>query len=316
MNLSVAFFKLIRWPNLFFIALSQSLFYYYILPFVYRDKYYVAAHTFSQLNFFLLVMASICIAAAGYIINDYFDLNIDLVNKPSKVIVEKYIKRRWAIVLHILLSLSGFLLSCYVGYKVNNFYLPFLNLLAIVSLWIYSTTLKKKLLIGNITISLLTAWVILAIAMAEYTNKYSTVDSIGDYVNPRLIKLSFLYSGFAFVITLVREVIKDIEDINGDLKYGCKTMPIFWGVPVAKVFAGVWIVVLIGVICILQFYVIELGWWLSAIYSVALIIIPLIWILKKLYAAQTQEHYHQLSSLVKFVMLTGILSMIFFRIYL
>src|SRR5438045_2274979 len=93
MNLLVAFFRLIRWLNLVFIALTQLLFYYFILPFVYRDKYYEAAHTFSQPHFYLLVTASVFIAAAGYIINDYFDLNIDIVNKPSKLIIEKFIKR-------------------------------------------------------------------------------------------------------------------------------------------------------------------------------------------------------------------------------
>lgn len=316
MNLLTSFFKLIRWPNLVFIALTQILFYYFVIPFVCRSMPAKEMSTFSSFHFFLLLVASVLIAAAGYIINDYFDLNIDLVNKPSRVVIEKYIKRRWAIALHILFSFTGFLLSFYIGYRIDNLYIPFFNLLAIGALWVYSTTLKRQLLIGNVLISLLTAWVVLVIAMAEYKAQYSTTDSIRNYVNPRLIKLSFLYAGFAFVISLVREVIKDIEDINGDLKYGCKTMPIVWGVPVAKVFAGVWLVVLIGVICILQFYVIHFGWWVPVVYSLPLIIIPLGVILKKLYKAQVQSHYHQLSTLVKFVMLTGILSMIFFRIYL
>src|SRR4029079_7577025 len=137
MNLTAAFFRLIRWPNLVFIALAQMLFYYFILPFVYRDKYFEAVHSFSQLHFFLLVIGSVCIAAGGYIINDYFDLNIDMVNKPSKLIIDKHIKRRWAIVFHILLSSIGLLLSIYVGYKMGNFYVPFFNLVAIGALWFY-----------------------------------------------------------------------------------------------------------------------------------------------------------------------------------
>lgn len=314
MSLFVAFLKLIRWINLVFIALTQILFYYFIIPFVYRGKNFNHSQSLSPLYFFFILLASISIAAAGYIINDYFDLNIDLVNKPAKIIIEKHIKRRWAILLHVTLSLIGFFLSVYVGYKLNNFYIPFFNLLAITSLWVYSTTFKKQILIGNFIISILTAWVILVLAMAQY--QYSKTSLVYKFINPRLLKLSFLYAGFAFIISLIREVIKDIEDINGDLKYECKTMPIVWGVPVAKVFAGVWLVVLIGIAFILQFYAIELGWWLSAVYSVILIILPLIFILKKLYVAKTQTDYHQLSSIIKFVMLTGILSMIFFRIYL
>ncbi|MBA2562564.1 MAG: geranylgeranylglycerol-phosphate geranylgeranyltransferase [Chitinophagaceae bacterium] len=316
MNLLAAFFRLIRWPNLLFIALTQILFYYFILPFVYRDNYFIAVRTFSQLHFYLLVIASVCIAAAGYIINDYFDLNIDLVNKPSKLIIGKYIKRRWAIVFHIIFSLIGFLISCYVGYNIGNFYIPFFNLLAIGSLWIYSTILKKKLLIGNILISILTGWVIMVISVAEYKYQYPTTISSGDFVTPRLLKLTFLYTGFAFIISLIREVIKDMEDMSGDAKYGCKTMPIVWGIPVTKVFVGVWLVVLIGTVTALQFYVFQFGWWLSVLYSSVLIVAPLCWTLKKLYGAQTSLHYHQLSSMIKFVMLTGILSMMFFKIYL
>lgn len=311
MNSSVAFLKLIRWINLVFIALTQILFFYCVLPFVYKG---IQTTDLSQSNFYLLVTASVSIAAAGYIINDYFDLNIDLVNKPSKLIIEKYINRRWAIVLHLGLSFIGFAISAYVGYKLRNIYIPFFNLLSIVALWFYSTTYKKKLLVGNVIISLLTAWVILVITVAEYKFSSSTDSHI--FIIPRLLKASFLYAGFAFIISIIREVIKDMEDIKGDLKYECKTMPIVWGIPVSKVFAGVWLVVLTVGVAALQFYVLQLGWWLSAIYCVLLIIIPLLWILDKLYKAQIAADFRRLSNAIKFVMLTGIISMVFFRIYL
>lgn len=311
MNLTAAFLRLIRWPNLVFIALTQVLFFYCIIPFVYKD---IGAGTLSPDIFYLVVTASVCISAAGYIINDYFDLNIDLVNKPSKLIIERYIKRRWAIVLHLSFSFIGFLISCYVGYKLKNIYIPFFNLIAIAALWFYSTTFKKKLLIGNIIISVLTAWVILVITVAVYKiDRSSDADA---FILPRLLKVSFLYAGFAFTISLIREVIKDMEDINGDLKYGCETMPIVWGIPVSKVFAGVWLVVLIGGVAILQFYVLQLGWWLSAIYCILFIIIPLLWILQQLYRAQVATDFNRVSSAIKMVMFTGIVSMVFFKIYL
>lgn len=311
MNLTVAFLRLIRWPNLVFIVLTQVLFFYCIIPFVYKGW---LAETLSPGIFYLLVAASVCISAAGYIINDYFDLNIDLVNKPSKLIIGRYIKRRWAIVLHLSLSFIGILISGYVGYKLKNIYIPFFNLLTIAALWFYSTTFKKKLLIGNIIISVLTAWVILVLTIAVY--KISRSIEADAYIIPRLLKVSFLYAGFAFTISLIREVIKDMEDINGDLKYGCETMPIVWGIPVSKVFTGVWLVVLAAGVAILQFYVLQLGWWLSAIYSVLLIIIPLLWILQQLYRAQITVDFTRLSSAVKVVMFTGIVSMVFFKIYL
>ena len=309
MNVLSAFFKLVRWPNLLFIALTQILFRFFILRFVFMNG--PSGNESDQLSlllFYLIVCASVFIAAAGYIINDYFDVNIDLVNKPSKLIIDRYIKRRWAIVLHIVFSFTGFLISCYVGYKLRNIYIPVFNLLAIVGLWFYSTTFKKKLLIGNVVISLLTAWVILVLTVSEH--KFPVTPD--DIYWRRLLKLSFMYAGFAFIISLVREVIKDMEDIRGDIKYGCKTMPIVWGLQVSKGFVAVWIIVMIGSITALQFYVIQLGWWLSALYSLLAIIIPLLYVLRKLYVAHTKKDFHRLSTVVKLIMLSGILSMIFF----
>ncbi|MEO8820873.1 MAG: geranylgeranylglycerol-phosphate geranylgeranyltransferase [Ginsengibacter sp.] len=304
-----AFFRLIRWPNLFFIVLTQMLFRYFILPFVYQEGHPGYENIkLSEPLFYLLVFASVCIAAAGYIINDYFDENIDQVNKSSKVIVGKFINRRTAILLHAVLSFIGLILSMYIGYVLRNFFIPLFNFLAIVLLLVYSSTFKKKILIGNIIISLLTAWTILVLTLAEYRFRISP----DDIVWHRLLKMSFIYAGFAFIISLIREVIKDLEDIEGDIKYGCKTMPIVWGLPVSKVFTAVWIVVLTCMLVAIQIYVIQLGWWFSALYSFALIIIPLVWVLKKLYAAKTPADFHQLSSVIKLIMLAGIVSMIFF----
>ncbi|HEY5367807.1 MAG TPA: geranylgeranylglycerol-phosphate geranylgeranyltransferase [Hanamia sp.] len=309
MKAIAAFFRLVRWPNLLFIVITQVLFRYFILPFAYLEGH--EGYETIKLNtslFFLLVLASVCIAGAGYIINDYFDVNIDQVNKSSKVIIGRFIKRRWAIVLHAFLSLVGLVLSMYVGYRLSNIFIPLFNFVAIFILLVYSTTFKKKLLIGNILISLLTAWVILVMTLAEYRFRISPNDVIWH----RLLKLSFVYAGFAFIISLVREVIKDMEDREGDMRYGCTTMPIVWGVPVSKVFAGVWIVVLAAMVAAIQIYVIQLGWWFSALYSVGAIIIPLIWVLRKLYTANTPEQFHYLSTAIKLIMFAGILSMVFF----
>ncbi|MEI9957753.1 MAG: UbiA family prenyltransferase [Ferruginibacter sp.] len=89
-----------------------------------------------------------------------------------------------------------------------------------------------------------------------------------------------MYAAFAFIISLIREVIKDMEDMEGDAKYGCKTMPIVWGIPAAKVFTAVWLIVLIAALVIIQFYALHLRWWWSVAYAVILIITPLLWILK------------------------------------
>ena len=136
-----------------------------------------------------------------------------------------------------------------------------------------------------------------------------------EMASAKLFKYAIVYAAFAFIISLIREVIKDMEDMEGDARYGCKTMPIVWGIPAAKVFTAVWLIVLAGALVIIQVYALYLGWWWSAVYCVATIIVPSLWILRKLYKAKLTKDYHQLSTTVKLVMLAGILSMIFFRIY-
>ena len=314
MKVLIAFLHMIRWVNLLFIVITQVLFRYCIILPVFEDSGIEPLLT--DRLFILLVIASVLIAAAGYIINDYFDLNIDQVNKPEKMVVGKIIKRRWAIFWHLTFSGIGVLLSLYIGWKVNNVLLGFANLLCVAMLWFYSTTFKKKLLIGNVIISLLSAWVVMALYFAEWERYFhTTTDAFDLRALSRVFRFAFLYAGFAFIISLVREVVKDVEDMAGDSKYGCRTMPIVWGVHVSKVFAATWLIVLIAALCIIQFYVLQFRWWLSALFCIVLIVIPLIIALKSLFAAKKVKDFHRLSSLIKFIMLTGILSMFFFRIY-
>ena len=312
MNSIIAFFKLIRWPNLVFIVLTQFIFRFFILPYVYKNAHpgYESIKLDNTL-FLLLVLASVCIAAAGYIINDYFDVNIDQINKAGKVIVGNFIRKRSAILLHALLSLIGFGISIYVGKHLRNYYIPFFNLVSILALVFYSTTFKKRLLIGNIIISLLTAWVIVVLALAEFRFRISSRDIVWQ----QLIKITIIYSGFAFIISLIREVIKDMEDLRGDIRYGCTTMPIVWGLQVSKVFVAVWIIVLAVSVTAIQFYALQMGFLLSGIYSLLFIVAPLIWVIRHLYTAQTPRQFHRLSRVVKLIMLAGILSMVFFKFF-
>ena len=311
MKIIPAFFKLVRWPTLVFIALTQLLFEYGIY-----EKVYKVTDTGGggSRQFLLIVIASVLIAAAGYIINDYFDLNIDQVNKPGKVVVNLIISRRWVIFWHMFLSLIGFFFTVLALPMAGYWHLVLANLLSIILLWFYSTNFKKQLLIGNIVISVLTAWVIVIIYLSKYPLHISRLLDI-DHNEIRLFRFTVLYAGFAFVISLVREVIKDMEDMEGDRKYGCRTMPIVWGVNASKVFVAVWLIVLIAALIILQLYAVPFGWWYSIGYCVLLIIVPLIWILVKLFRAQSPADFHLLSTVVKLVMFTGIVSMIFFRIY-
>ncbi|HQW85470.1 MAG TPA: geranylgeranylglycerol-phosphate geranylgeranyltransferase, partial [Ferruginibacter sp.] len=248
---------------------------------------------------------------------DYFDLNIDEINKPQKKIIDKLIKRRWAIVFHIFLSATGIAIGFYIDYTTPVFWMGLSNMACALLLFAYSISLKKKILVGNILISLLTAWVILVCFFCYYRSlSCSGCNPIEWHTQLyRFLRISFLYAGFAFIISLIREVVKDMEDMDGDARYGCRTIPLVWGVPASKVFVAVWLVVLIGIICIVQFYVLQLGWIWSMIYCLVFIVLPLLWLLRKLFNAQVPKDYHLLSTLIKLVMLTGLLSMLFFKIY-
>ncbi len=310
MRLTVAFFKLVRLPNLIFIALAQCLFQFCI----YRPLAGTPQDNADLVQFILLLMASLFIAAAGYVINDYFDINIDEVNKPEKMVVDRHIHRRWAIAWHFVLSTTGVLLTFFALPFAQKWYLVLANLLCVALLWFYSTNFKKSLLVGNVVISLLTAWTILII----FFSKVSLADAfgLGETPHHKFFRLAILYAGFAFVSSLIREAVKDMEDLAGDARYGCKTMPIVWGVNATKVYVAVWLVVLIASLVIVQAYILQFKWWIPVVYSVALVILPLLWIFTRLFAAQTPADFHRLSNWIKLVMLTGILSMSFFYFYL
>ncbi len=317
MKLITAFLQLVRWPNLFFIALTQCLFYYCVVYALYHDPHNKpVANPLHPSLFYLLVTASVLIAAAGYIINDYFDRQIDAINIPERVVVDRIVKRRWAIVWHLLLSILGILISAYISYKTGKWVIVIVNFVCVCLLWVYSTSFKKKLLSGNILIAAMTAWVIVVVyffAGATLINYHGWNPLQYPYNIRLLYKLTILYAGFAFIVSLVREVVKDIEDMQGDAQYQCNTMPIAWGVPVSKVFSAVWIIVCMAALAIVQLYAWQSGWWVSAIYCILFILLPLALILRKLYQASNTADYKYLSKAIKFVMLAGILSMVFFK---
>ena len=316
MRLLLAFFRLIRWPNLVFIMLTQGLFYFSIIRPTVAASGHLEHIRLSLPLFFYLMAASVLIAAAGYIINDYFDINIDAVNKPERMVVDRIIYRRYAILWHGFLSTGGLVLSFYVGWKTNMI-VAWGNLLCVGLLWYYSTTLKRRLLSGNLLIAALTAWTILVLYTAIHVRIWPITGYSGlpPGVLQQLFKFAVLYGGFAFIVSLIREVVKDLEDMEGDRRYQCNTMPIVWGIRTSKVFVSVWLIVLGASLLIIQFYVMYKGWWISAVYGLVALVAPVIWILKQLKQARDTADYSRLSAAIKWFMLAGILSQLFIWYY-
>ncbi len=314
MNVLGGFIRLIRTPNLFFIGLTQLMFFVCVIL-QQKEINPGAEITFTYIDLFLLMAASVLIAAGGYVINDYFDLNIDRINKPKRLVIERIIKRRWAILWHLGFSIAGVIISFYLSWKSGNPLIGIINFLSVVLLWFYSTNFKRQLLVGNIIISLLTAWVVLV--MYVYESKANFIDLSEPQINyiTSVFKLAVVYGGFAFIISLIREVVKDIEDMQGDMKYKCKTLPIVWGLNAAKLFVSVWLIVLLAAILILQVYALQLKWYWMVLYNAVTVLIPLLIILAKVVKATQSKDFGSISALIKTVMLAGILSMLFFKYY-
>jgi 4-hydroxybenzoate polyprenyltransferase len=311
MKTFVAFLKLIRSINLVFIVATQCLFYYVIIytPLMSVD----IKPEFNFINFGLLCIASVCIAAAGNIINDYFDINIDHINKPQKIVVDKIISRRWVIFWHLCLSLIGICCSFYVSYNIKQPWLVVANSICVLLLFIYSASLKKQFLVGNILVSALTAWVIIVLVLPEYSLHGVEINHNLQY--DKILRIGILYAIFSFIISLIREIIKDIEDTEGDKRNNCKTMPIVWGIRVTKGFVQILIVLLASSLAIIQFYVLRFGWYASIGYCFIAIILPLIILSIRLQKAKAIKDFTQLSGLVKLIMLSGICSLFFFWYY-
>ena len=204
MKLWAAFFKLIRYPNLIYIGLTQFLLQYCVVEPVLRSSGEEPSLPVPQ--FILLSLSTVLVAAAGYIINDYFDINIDIVNKPDKMVLDKIISRRWAMAWHTMLNLAGVSLGFLVAWKTGQFYLGFTQVICSLLLWFYSTSFKRQVLIGNVVISLLTALAVVVVGFYE-KQIYHSFEAIMSPTGRKLIQIIGVYALFAFLISMVREIV-------------------------------------------------------------------------------------------------------------
>lgn len=312
MKLLAAFLKLIRYPNLVYIGLTQFLLQFCVVAPVLANS--GERPSLSVLCFVLLCISTVLVAAGGYIINDYFDINIDIVNKPDKMVLDKIISRRWAMAWHTLFNMAGVSIGFIVAWKIGQIYLGFTQVLCSLLLWFYSTSFKRQVLIGNVVISLLTALSVVVVGFYE-KQIYESLEAIMSTAGRKLIQIIGVYATFAFVISMIREVVKDLEDMIGDSKDGCRTIPIVWGVLPAKRLCYGLLLVLQVLLLLVEIRVAIPGWYLAIAYLLLLVQAPAIYIWFLLKKAHLPEHYHKVSSLIKWVMLSGILSMIFFKIY-
>ena len=297
-NLIISIFRLVR-PKNIFIILATMLGVYYTLAFN-NPLVHV-----SRFDFILLLLSTSLIAGAGNMINDYFDVKADRVNKPQKLIISKHLKRRWAIILHWVFNFSALIISIYLSSKYSTFWYVFINLLAINTLWFYSVYFKKKIFFGNLIIAIMTGFIpLLALSFFVLSKDSGIFHQVKGhwYENPQF-HIVYLLSFFAMMQNLAREICKDIADIPGDRKIYVKSIPMTYGLKTTKLIIAIILCLQIIILNVVYpIYELKIGEWTYSILMLALSLNFLILIL--MFKNELFVKYSQ--SLLKLSMLIGL----------
>lgn len=273
------FLKIIRWPNLLIIAFTQ------ILVAVALVDGITIENVWQDSRFMALVLSTVLIAAGGYLINDYYDIKIDYINRPDRVVAGRFIKRRWILIFHTVFTSLGILAAGYVSLKIG-----LINFLASGLLWLYSNQLKRIPLWGNLAISFLTG---LSVYMVYYYYQSSFF-------------LIISYAAFAFFMSIIREIVKDLEDMKGDKAFNLKTLPIRYGVERTKYFIYFISAVFLAVVGFFLFKEPKFMVVFSGL-AIVLLILDI-----GIYRADKPADYRNMSRWCKLIMVMGLSSMLLF----
>jgi len=310
------FLSLIRWQNLLIVILTMTLMRYAIIePLISKVGVILLQGSgeeipmtlqFPWYDFVILVAAIVFITAGGYVINDYFDIKTDLINR-GKVIVGTKIPRRKAMMWHSVLNIMGVIAGFYISWRAGYFWFGTLFLIVSGLLYFYSASYKRQFLIGNLIISILTAMVPLLVVLFEWSAlyQYYSVNAI------RVPEINFLFywvggfALFAFLTTLTREIIKDIEDFEGDMTFGRNTIPVIIGIPASKIVAAG--ISLITIVLLYLVWHLFLNDKITLIYISSAILIPFLYVLYRLTVRSNKKQMHSASNIMKIIMLAGVL---------
>jgi len=309
-----AFFRLIRFRNLLIVVLTQVTIKFLLI------NSFLSNSALLHLDFIIYLFTLTAIVAGGYVINDIYDIKTDKINKPRKRIIEKEITKSSAFKLYYTLNLLALISGFYVSYQINKLWFGFIFLFLILSLWRYSKKYKTAFLIGNIQIAFLTSLSILMLAIFDLV-PIGITNNNGSRI---IFYIILFYTGFSFIITLIREIIKDMEDLEGDKEIGANTLAINYGIEKTKKITVALILIPIAIIFFFQYLqcneliknasVREFFWWknlIPSLYTSSLQIL-LIMLLIHLKKANTKNDFNYLSTLCKIIMLIGILSIVLF----
>lgn len=293
------YLKLIRFQNLLMIALMQCIIRYGFL------KLQKVELALADWQFALLVLATVFIAAGGYIINDIMDQETDSINRPNQVIVGRSISESMAYNLYFGFTIAGALIGFYLSNLIyrDNFFGIFI--ITSLLLYIYATSFKQIAVIGTILVSLALALSVIIVGLFDII---PATDQVNRFQMMLWLELLFDYAVFAFLLNFIREIIKDLEDINGDYNQGMRTLPIVLGVSrTAKVVAVITAIATVILLWYINNHLMNSGLYIATIYALVFLVSPLIFAVVKVWTATTQKEFHLLSNVLKAIIFFGIL---------
>lgn len=298
----ISFLHLIRYKNLLMVFLSMFLTKYFLI------ESFISTPLLSDIDFIILTTSILLITMGGYLINDIYDIESDKINKPGKVYISTIISIKSGLFLYFLTSITGLILGFYLSINKNLNHLSGFFIVTVILLFIYTKILKKLPLIGNIIVALLVSLPIFLVY--EFDHSMISIKDIFD--NLFLSIIIFFYLLFAFLTTLIREIIKDLQDIKGDNKFKLKTLPIMIGNKRTVnfvVFLSFLLQLLLLLVLIDSF---KNDYYLVLIFSITLSLL-VAYLIYKLRVPFKNNPYQLLSSLMKIIMLVGVLSMTIFK---
>ena len=294
---------MLRLPNLLIIAVTFCMLRYLVFVPVYAA--YCNYPGMDSLHFVMMVTATMIIAAAGYISNDYFDIATDRVNKPNKLYIGKVISPGTALATALLLSVLAIGISLWISISSKTWMPGFLLLLALGVAWWYAIVLKRSFVWGNVAVSCMSAGTIAMAWLVEM--QYSHVPTQALHIITGIVTA---ISIFAFLLSLMREIVKDAEDIEGDSLIHCRSLPLTKGIPFTKGVLMVIISITMLMLMVVQYYLVIYSLLVAAIWLFAAVEIPLIYTTILLAKAKQKSDYHYVSTLIKWTMLGGMMAMV------
>jgi len=278
-----------------------------IRPVLYPHGLYPA---FGNIELFLLILMTLLITTAGNIINDLYDRRIDETNKPGLNLFNRF-NKVLLLSVYAVFNIIGIFIGFYLARQADFMIMGWLVLCIVVLLWLYSARYKRQFLLGNIIVSFLSAFVVVIVWLFEflfYRSEYGvTSEQVEDVI--KINEIIFFYASFAFLISLIREIIKDIQDREGDAEFHCNTIPVIIGVRKSKLVVSILMSAVVLILVYLQYLQVNEGYFVFSLYFLIAVQLPLVFLIYRNIIANTKKEFHAVSTLLKIIMVMGIISM-------